>query len=290
MSAPAVPVAHRRGHAWHPARRVLLYALLVLLTLAFVLPLLWMVITSLKTDAEATLAPPTVIPHDGTSEAYRQILDSGGRFPVIRWFVNSVIAGVANSLLVVATAAPAAYALARLEFRGKRAAYALIVATLFIPPIIFLAPNYLIVDRLGWLDTLLAVIVPPAASAFGVFFLRQFFLGIPVELEEAARLDGASRWRIFRSIIVPLSKPALITLAMLTLLTNWNDFLWPVYVLFNPDHLTLGPGLLLLQSAQTTHYPLIMAGGVLACIPILAVFVFAQRFIIEGIGRTGIKG
>jgi multiple sugar transport system permease protein len=289
MSAPAVSVPSRRG-GWRPGRRAVLYAVLVLLSLAFLVPLIWMVLTSLKTDAEATLAPPTVIPKDASGEAYRQILDSGGRFPVIRWFLNSVIAGIANSLLVVATAAPAAYALARLEFRGKRIAYALIVATLFIPPIIFLAPNYLIVDQLGWLDTLLAVIVPPAASAFGVFFMRQFFLGIPIELEEAARLDGASRWRIFWSVVLPLSKPALVTLAMLTLLTNWNDFLWPVYVLFNPDHLTLGPGLLLLQSAQTTHYPLIMAGGVLACIPILAVFVLAQRFIIEGIARTGIKG
>ena len=288
MTAATVPATRRRG--WRPARRTVLYALLALLTLAFLVPLIWMVLTSLKTDAEATLAPPTVIPKHGSTDAYNQILDSGGRFPVIRWFFNSVIAGLANSLLVVATAAPAAYALARLEFRGKRIAYALIVATLFIPPIIFLAPNYLIVDQLGWLDTLLAVIVPPAASAFGVFFMRQFFLGIPVELEEAARLDGASRWRIFWSVVLPLSKPALVTLGMLALLTNWNDFLWPVYVLFNPDHLTLGPGLLLLQSAQTTHYPLIMAGGVLACIPILIVFVLAQRFIIEGVARTGIKG
>ncbi len=189
-----------------------------------------------------------------------------------------------------ATAAPAAYALARMEFRGKRLVFAGIVATLFVPPIIFLAPNYEIVEALGWLDTLAAVIFPLAASAFGVFFLRQFFLGLPRELEEAAILDGASRFQVFVKIVLPLARPALATLFTLTFLTNWNDFLWPLYVLFNPENLTLSPGLGLLQGANATNYALLMAGGLVASIPVLIVFAFTQRYIIEGVSRSGLKG
>ena len=166
----------------------------------------------------------------------------------------------------------------------------MIIATLFVPPIIFLAPNYEIVDSLGWLDTLAAVIVPLAAGAFGVFFLRQFFIGLPRELEEAALLDGASRLQVFTKIVLPLSKPALATLFLLSVLSNWNDFLWPLYVLFNPAHLTLSPALALLQGANATDYSLIMAGGVAASLPVLVALHVAQRYIIEGVSRSGLKG
>jgi multiple sugar transport system permease protein len=191
---------------------------------------------------------------------------------------------------VIITAAPAAYALARMEFPGRRLVFGAIVATLFVPPIIFLAPNYEIVEALGWLDSLPAVIFPLAAGAFGVFFLRQFFLGLPRELEEAAVLDGANRFQVFMRIVVPLSRPALATLFVLSVLTNWNDFLWPLYVLFNPENLTLSPGLGLLQGANQTDYALLMAGGLVASVPVLLLFVFAQRYIIEGVSRSGLKG
>jgi multiple sugar transport system permease protein len=166
----------------------------------------------------------------------------------------------------------------------------MIISTLFVPPIIFLAPNYEIVQALGWLDTLAAVIFPLAAGAFGVFFLRQFFIGLPRELEEAAVLDGATRWQVFYRIILPLSRPALATLFVISVLTNWNDFLWPLYVLLNPEHLTLGPGLALLQGANATNYALLMAGGLVASVPVLVLFIFAQRYIIEGVSRSGLKG
>ncbi|HKG51083.1 MAG TPA: carbohydrate ABC transporter permease, partial [Actinomycetales bacterium] len=135
-----------------------------------------------------------------------------------------------------------------------------------------------------------AVIVPGAAGAFGVFFLRQFFLQLPRELEEAAVLDGANRWQTFLKVILPLSKPALVTLALLAFLTNWNDFLWPVYVLFSPESQTLPAGLSTLQSANSVRYDLLMAGAVIASVPVLAMYVFAQRFIIEGVSRSGVKG
>jgi hypothetical protein len=181
-------------------------------------------------------------------------------------------------------------ALARMTFRGKDILFAGIIATLFIPQFVFLMPNYLIVDYFGWLDTLLAVIVPGAAGAFGVFFLRQFFLSLPQELEEAALIDGANRYQIFLRIILPLSRAPLATLAVLSVLTNWNDFLWPVYVLFSPQNLTLPPGLSILQGAYNTNYTVIMAGGVIASIPVLVLYLFAQRYIIEGVSRSGLKG
>jgi multiple sugar transport system permease protein len=177
-----------------------------------------------------------------------------------------------------------------MEFRGKRIFFAKIIGTLFIPQFLFLVPNYTIVDTFGWLDTLLAIIVPGAAGAFGVFFLRQFFLALPQELEEAALLDGANRFQIFTRIVLPLSKPALATLALLSFLTNYNDFLWPIYVLFNPESLTLPPGLAILGFSYQTDYAVIMAGGVIASIPVLIIFLIAQRYVIEGIARSGIKG
>lgn len=270
--------------------RVLTYAVLFVLTVLFVAPVVWMVLTSFKPTAEATAVPPTFFPEEPTNASYDTITASGSSTPVFRWFVNSMVAAILHAALVLATATPAAYALARMEFRGKKILLGLIIATLFVPPIIFLPPNYMIVERLGWLDSLPAIVVPMAASAFGVFFLRQFFLGLPFELEKAARIDGANRFQTFWHVVLPNSKPALATLGVLSLLTNWNDFLWPVYVLFNPEHLTLGPGLALLQSANATDYSLVMAGAVVASIPVIAVFVVAQRYIVEGVARTGIKG
>ena len=271
------------------ARLALSYAALLFLTLIFVAPLLWMLSTSFKTNVEATTLPLNFLPNEPSTYGYDTILNSAGT-PVLRWFVNSMVAAAAHAVLVLATAAPAAYALARMEFRGKRIFFAAIIGTLFIPQFLFLVPNYAIVDTFGWLDTLLAIIVPGAAGAFGVFFLRQFFLALPDELEEAALLDGANRFQIFARIVLPLSKPALATLALLSFLTNYNDFLWPIYVLFNPESLTLPPGLALLGFSYQTDYAVIMAGGVIASIPVLIVFLIAQRYVIEGIARSGIKG
>jgi multiple sugar transport system permease protein len=280
-----VPRPRPRGRG----RRVVRYVVLIALALLFISPLLFMLVTSFKTRVEAAGIPPTWIPETPTLDAYRTVLDSPGT-PVLRWFANSMIAATANALLVVATSALAAYPLARMHFRGKRIVFGLIIATLFVPPVILVIPNYLLVGELRWLDTLVAVIVPSAASAFGVFFLRQFFLSLPRELEEAARLDGANSFQTFFRVILPLSRPALITLALLAFLTNYNDFLWPVYVLFSPESQTLPAGLSTLQSANSVRYDLLMAGAVIASVPVLIAFVLLQRFIIEGVSRSGLKG
>jgi multiple sugar transport system permease protein len=272
------------------ARLLLPYVVLILLTIVFVAPLLWMFSTSLKPNYQTTQFPPNWIPRDFSGEGYATILTTSSQTPVLQWFVNSMIAATAHAALVLVTASMAAYALARMNFRGKNIMFAAIIVTLFIPQFVFLMPNYLIVDYFGWLDTLLAVIVPGAAGAFGVFFLRQFYLSLPGELEEAALIDGANRYQIFLRIILPLSKAPLATLAVLSFLVNWNDFLWPVYVLFSPKSLTLSPGLSILQGSYNTDYTVIMAGGVIASIPVLILYVFAQRYILEGVSRSGLKG
>jgi multiple sugar transport system permease protein len=272
------------------AKLSLSYVVLILLTAVFVVPMVWMFLTTFKTNAEATQSVPTWFPRDFSTVGYQTILNTTSQTPVLWWLFNSALAAVAHVALVLVTAAPAAYALARLDFRGRNVMFVVVISTLFIPPIIFLMPTYLIVDYLRWIDTLLAVIVPTAAGAFGVFFLRQFFVSLPIELEEAALIDGANQFQVFTRIVLPNSKPALATLTVLSFLTNWNEFLWPVYVLFSPNRLTLPPGLSILQGNYSTDYPVVMAGGVIASIPVLIVFFIAQRYIIEGVSRSGLKG
>ena len=285
-TATVEPVGGTKSRRLQTVGRVVV---LTLLGLLFVSPLIFMALTSFKNRIESAAVPPTLWPREPTVEAYRSVLTSSGT-PVFRWFLNSMVAATANAALVVTTAALAAYPLARMDFRGKRVVFGLIIATIFVPPVILIIPNYLIVGRLAWLDTLAAVIVPSAAGAFGVFFLRQFFVSLPRELEEAAALDGAGTLRTFLSVVLPLSRPALVTLALLAFLTNWNDFLWPVYVLFSPDSQTLPAGLSTLQSANNVRYDLLMAGAVIASAPVLLIYVVAQRFIIEGVSRSGLKG
>lgn len=276
------------GRTGRTGRRIALWVTLIVLTAIFVAPLLWMLATSFKTPDAAT-SGFTWWPNPFDTSSYDTLVHSSS-LPVLRWFVNSVLAGVANAALIVAVDSMAAYALARMDFFAKRPIFAVIIATIFLPVFVFLVPNFLIVSKLGWLDSLWAIIVPSAGGAFGVFFLRQFFLGLPTELEEAARIDGANTWTIFWRIVLPLSRPALATLAVLSFLTNFNDFLWPIYVLFSPENLTMPAGLSTLQNSASTNYPLIMAGAVIASVPAIILFVVAQRHIIESVSRSGLKG
>ena len=272
------------------ARGITWYTILIGLSLIFIAPLVWMFLTSIKTPGEATQVPPTVLPQDPTTGAYDTLFAGNSQTPVLRWFLNSMLAATGQAALILVVASMAAYALARMEFRGKNVIFGMIIATLFVPIFTLIIPNFLIVDRLGWLDTLWALIIPGAASAFGVFFLRQFFEGLPRELEEAAVMEGANSWQVFIKVILPLSKPALATLAVISFLSNWNDFIWPIYILFSPENFTLPPGLGILQGAYTINYPVVMAGAALASIPALILFLIAQRYVIEGVSRSGLKG
>jgi multiple sugar transport system permease protein len=270
------------------ARTAGLYAVLVFVALAIILPLVWILITSFKSDGDVISNPYGIVPDPASVDAYTTL--AGGQQPIFLWLLNSFAAATLQTVLVLVTASLGAYALARLEFRGKKIVFGVIIGTLLVPPVIFLIPNYLIVQNLGWLDTIWAITVPGAAGAFGIFFLRQFFIGLPAEIEEAARIDGAGDFRIFSQIVLPLSRPALATLAILTFLSNWNDFLWPIYVLLSPENLTLQPGLSQLQGAYSTHFSIVMAGAVIASVPVLILFAIAQKQIVESVASSGVKG
>ena len=262
---------------------------IVILALIFIVPILWMYLTAFRTQADTRQIPLRIIPEELTLQAFRVIF-SDATNPVLLWAINSLLSAVLHSVIVLVVASMAAYALARMPFRGRGAVFAIIIGTLFVPGFIFLMPNYLLMNSLGWLDTVLALAVPTAAGAFSVFFLRQFFLALPRELEESALIDGANTMQILVRIILPVSKSALITLGMLSFLTNWNEFVWPVFVLFSPERLTLPAGLSSLNSAFDTNYPIVMAGATIASVPVLILYIFVQRYIIEGVASSGIKG
>ena len=255
----------------------------------WVVPTYWLLMTAFKDQNDAIAAIPTWWPRTITLENFTRILGED-QTPVFRWFWNSIKAATLHTLLVLLVATPAAYALARFDFKFKKAITGIVLASLFIPGIALFVPNYVTVSRLGWIDDLAAIVVPGAASALAVFFLRQFFVSFPKEIDEAAILDGCTRLQVFKLIALPLSKPAIATIGTLVFLGNWNDFLWPLYVLISPENLTLQPGLQTLQSAYTTDYATIMTGAAIASIPVLIIYIFAQKYIIEGITRSGIKG
>ena len=266
------------------------WVVMAVLTVLILAPLIYMLLTSVKSEIEARSVPPTLFPGEATLRAFQVLFFGDEASPVLRWLLNSLIAATLHSIVVVVICSMAGYALARMEFPLKNFLFGLIIATLFLPAFIFMMPNFEILNRLDWLDKIWSIVFPGAAGAFGVFFMRQFFSSIPMALEESARIDGASSWRIFASIILPNSRPAIVTLGVLSFLANWNDFVFPLYVLFSADQLTLPVGLTKLQGAYTIDYPVIMAGAALASIPVLLLYIFVQRYVIEGVASSGIKG
>lgn len=285
-SSPAGDISvHRKGARRNPV----FWVVMALLSVIFIGPLVWVVLTTFKTNVEARSVPPTFLPQQPSLHAYR-VLFGDEASPVLLWFGNSMLAATLHSLLVIIVASMAGYALARMDFPFKRLIFGVIISTLLVPGFIFLMPNFLTLNKLGWLDTIWALVVPGAAGAFGVFFMRQFFTAIPIEYEESARIDGASPWRIFTKIVLPNARPALVTLAVLSFLANWNDFVWPIYVLFSPERMTLPVGLSKLQGAYSIDYPVIMAGAAIAAVPVLILYIFVQRYVIEGVASSGVKG
>ncbi len=266
--------------AWH----------LVLFPLALIMlaPLLWMVVTSLETFAETQRFPPVLVPHGIHWSNYPNALRAE---PFGRWFLNTTIVTTAVVISNLFLCSLAGYAFARIKFFGREVLFLLIIATLMIPFQVVMIPTFLIVRKLGLIDTLGALIVPNLANAFGIFMLRQFFRTLPVELEEAARIDGASRLGILFKIVLPLSTPALATLGVITFMWTWNDFLWPLIAIINNQHaVTLQLGLTQFQGAHQTEWNLLMAGNVMSMIPMLVLFFAAQRFFVRGIATTGLKG
>ncbi len=264
------------------------YLLLILFALFFLLPLLWMVVTAFKPFAE--WLSPNWIPVNGTLDNFRSIF-SDKTLPVANWFMNSFVIAILFTTFILILDSLAGYAYARLDFPGKNFLFGLMLATLVMPGIMFLIPNYLTVSRLKWIGTIQGVIAPGLSGVFGVFFMRQFFQSLPKELEEAAYIDGAGVFRTFLSVVLPLSKGPIITLGIITFLTSWNDFLWPLLILGGTRKaLTLPVGLATLQGQYTFDYGKLMAGALVLTLPVLILYAFFQRYIIQSISMTGIKG
>ena len=287
VRARARPQAAVRRRGFN-AGRVVLYAVLILIALFFVIPLLWMISTAFKFESDV-FTDKGFIPAEPTLANFQRIMTATGQTPVFRWLLNSLIVSTVGTFLSVTLTSLSAYAFARIDFPGRGALFALLITTLLLPGVMFLVPQFILVDILGLLNTLPALILPGLAGVFGVFFMRQFFLGLPVELEEAAYVDGASRLRTFLSVVVPLAGPAIATLAVISFLAYWNDYLWPLIVC-QGEGCTLPAGLRTFQGAYTAAFGLLMAGATLAAIPVLVLYVFAQRWIVQSVASAGIKG
>lgn len=269
------------------ARRIV-NALTVIAAIVWVLPIVWMVLTSVKYEADIFHMPPIWILSRITFEHYVTVFE---RSRIFAWFVNSVVITAATTLIVLVVDTLAGYAFARLRFIGRAALFSVVIASLAVPFQVTLVPLYVFLSSLGMVNSMEAVILPSASGAFGVFLLRQFFLGIPVELEEAALIDGAGRLGILWRIIVPLAKPALSALGIFTALSSWNNFLWPLIVLQDVSKMTLPIGLATLQGTySTSSYGVLMAAAVVSSLPILIIFVLLKNQVIRGITLTsGIK-
>ena len=255
--------------------------------LAVITPFIWMVLGSFKTQGELLQSPPTWWPHTATLDNYTQLFS---RLNFKQYFFNSTVVAVTVTAGNLLFCSMLGYALALLNFKGKRALFGMVMGTLMIPGVVTFVPLFVLVANIGLIDTLPGLILPFLVAPFGVFLMRQFFLGLPRDLLDAGRVDGAGEMRIFRQIFLPLAGPALATLGILTFLGSWNSFLWPLVVAQNEQRYTLPVALALYSTGQnSTQYGLLLAGATVVVMPVLIVFLVFQKRFIEGIATTGIK-
>lgn len=278
--------AHRSRQArW---RTVGLYVLLSAIALALLLPLLWLFSTALKSSGENIFQfPPRFIPQQPTLQNFVTVWKTN---PFGRYFVNSTVVAVLTVGLNLLVCSLAAYPLARLAFRGREALFTLIVSTILIPFQIVMIPLYILTVQLGLRNSYLGLIFPYIASAFGIFLMRQAFQGVPKELEEAARMDGCSEVGIWWNVMLPATRPALVTLAIFTFIGSWSDFLWPLIILDRPEYYTLPIGVAKLAGSFSLDWRLIAAGSVISVLPAILLFVFLQRYIVPSEAGSGLKG
>jgi multiple sugar transport system permease protein len=300
-----------RARAYRGGRMLLLYAILVPGSIIFIAPFAWLVSSSLKSIGAIFSWPPDWIPNDPTLDNYKLFLgvgldedDSRSAEFVGRWFLNSAFVAFSITILQLFFNSLAAYAFAKRKFPGRDAIFVLFLATMMIPGQVTLVPTYLVIKHMplfggndifgqgghGWLDSYYGLILPGAVSAFGIFFLRQYMLSIPDELLDAARMDGASEFKIYWKVIVPLTRPALAATGIFTFMYAWEDFFWPLIIITSPDLYTVPLGLTLYVVKNRTAWDIVMAGSVLATIPMILTFLIFQRHIIRGITLGGVKG
>ena len=264
----------------------LLIAVFTVITIIFVMPLVVVVLSAFKPLAEIQRMPPTFWPEAPSLDNFRTVLSKA---PYFLWYRNSLVVAIAVTAIAIFTSAVGGYIFAKFEFPLKQPLFVLILVTLMIPFPVLLIPNYIIANKLGVLNSLWALILPGMVSAFGIFLIRQFAAGIPRDLIEAARLDGASEWAIFGRIVLPLLRPALAALGVFTFLASWNDYLWPLVAINDLDKSTLPLALTFFNSVQSTRYDLIMAAASMAVVPVLIVFLIFQRQIVKALVLAGMR-
>jgi multiple sugar transport system permease protein len=263
------------------------YFLLSLCGFLFLVPFLWMLATSVKPPNEIFSIPPEWF---GSFLQWENYAEAWEYFPFARFYLNNIIVSVSTVVLVLVTSSLAAYAFARMKFRGRDTLFLLYLGTLMIPGQVTIVPLFILMEYFGWVNTYQALILPGAFTAFGTFLLRQFFLSIPFELEDAARIDGCSRFGMYWRIILPLSGPALAALAIFTFIQQWNNFLWPLIITNTDNMKTLPLGIAMFQTQNGTQWHLMMAASAIAIVPTLLIFIFAQKYFIKGITLSGMGG
>ncbi|MEV7139017.1 carbohydrate ABC transporter permease [Streptomyces tauricus] len=281
-TASPAPAGRRRLLPFSPW-----HLLLAPLCLVFAVPLIWLLLSSVMSDAEINRFPPALWPSGIDLDGYRYVIGNA-MFP--RWFANSLIVSLTAVASNLVLGSLGGYAFARMRFAGSRLLLALMLATMAIPFQLTMIPTFLVMKQLGLIDSLGALIVPSLVTPFAVFLLRQFFLSLPRELEEAAWLDGCSRLGVLWRIVLPLSRPALSTVAVLTFLTTWNDLTWPLIAINHDTQYTLQLGLTTFQGQHHTRWSAVMAGNMITVLPVLLAFLFAQKTFIQSITSSGLKG
>ena len=270
------------------AGKVIVYAILILIAVLMIIPFIWMLSASIKSDREVfQMNPFVLIPEHPKFSNYHDIWT---KIPMLKFAENTIFLTIVVTFLQLLTSSFAAYSFAKLEFKHKNALFFAYIATIAMPWQVYMVPQFIMMRKFGLNDKLLAIICLQAFSAFGVFMMKQFYEDIPNELCEAARIDGMSEYRIYASIMLPLSKPALSTLTIFTFVNTWNDYLGPLIYLKSEQKKTIQLGLKMFISQYSSDYGLIMAGSVLSLIPVLAVFLCLQKYFVEGVASTGLKG
>ena len=285
----STPVRQEQSLFWPRVRMLLSYALLFLIALAFIYPFILAIATSFKTLPEIATNPVSPIPQTFTLEGYQRMF----ALNVDRWLVNSFFVAAVVTVSTVLLAALAGYAISRIKFPGSRAIFLAILGTMMVPGIVMLIPMFIILKSLGLIDTYGGLIVPKMVTAFGIFLMAQFFEAVPIEIEEASRMDGANRFRTFFQVVLPLARPAIVALIIFSFQGNWNEFMHPLIVITtNQDLYTLPLGLALLRGGlgQNLQWNALMAGSMLTALPMLIIFLIFQRYFIEGISYSGVKG
>jgi len=273
-------------HMNNKLKNILWYTVLLLFSLIFVLPIIWIFISSLKTSNEIFSWPPTILPNNVTFSNYITAFNKGN---FVTYFKNSIFVAVAATALTLLINSMAGYALAKFDFKGNKLIFFLFIATLMIPLQVIMVPIFIVLRNLGLYNSLWGIIIPPAATPTGVFLVRQYMTTIPDEVLESARIDGASEWRIFSMIILPLSKPVLTALTIFSFMWRWNDFLWPFVVLSNESKYTIQVAIANFVGQFSVDWNSLLAMNIVAMIPVLLVFLFFQRYFVKGIAMSGMK-